>query len=359
MICAMGAISVLGFIVWAQMGYFLCSKTHLIFIKAFDPQVIKSLHMLESTLEELLYLTIKRKCSFLYEYNQQVILCKSLIGTQHGSFYKLILHFKSYIHNRTSETKRENSVFIDWFIGFTEGDGCFAIDSTNRRLFFKIRQKEPQILFKIKKQLQMGIVFYSKDGYWTYSISSKFQIFTLIHLFNGNLQLHKTQTRFKEWVNAHNQWWPKQHITLKSHSQISHYTSNAWLSGFSDADGSFSIYLGPTHRLRLKWYIDQCDEFVLLTKIRNFLNAGHLENKKCKTNSNCHRLLIDTFRGITPIINYFSHFPPKTNQLRVRFIRVRKLLPYELDGTFKNHLGRIKNLIRLNKRLNISSIKTD
>lgn len=306
---------------------------------------------------KLLYSIIKGKCLFINGRNQQVMLCKSFIGTHFGYIYNIF----RYNHNSTSETKRENSVFIDWFIGFSEGDGCFAVDLSSGRLFFKIRQKEPRILFKIKKELNIGIVFLSKDGYWTYSVSSKDQILILIHLFNGRLQLNKTQERFQEWVSAYNLLWPDKCVILKNHVIISDYGSNSWLCGFSDAEGSFSVYLGPSprNRMRLKWYIDQCDELIVLIKIQSFFNTGHIENKKCgkfSTNENCHRLIVDSFRGIVPILDYFIKYPPNTVKLMIRFTRVRKLLPYALNGTYKDHLNHVRNVVRLNKRLNNKSV---
>jgi hypothetical protein len=71
----------------------------------------------------------------------------------------------------SSETKRGVSSlcgkyshnFIDWFVGFSEGDGGFYFD--NGRFYFKIRQLNPKVLNYIKETLRFGGVNLSADGY--------------------------------------------------------------------------------------------------------------------------------------------------------------------------------------------------
>jgi hypothetical protein len=62
---------------------------------------------------------------------------------------------------------------IDWFIGFVEGDGCFTYDQNANNLTFIIRQKEPKVLFKVKKFLGFGSVFLASDGYWSFAVRAK------------------------------------------------------------------------------------------------------------------------------------------------------------------------------------------
>jgi len=41
--------------------------------------------------------------------------------------------------------------FINWFVGFTEGDGSFVVDNNTNRISFIITQKDPKVLYYIKK----------------------------------------------------------------------------------------------------------------------------------------------------------------------------------------------------------------
>jgi hypothetical protein len=86
--------------------------------------------------------------------------------------------------------------FISWFIGFSEGDGSWNIDSNSKRVYFKIRQKEYEVLKKIHDFFGFGSLYLSADGYYTWSVQNKFHTYILISIFNGHLHLNKTNQRF-------------------------------------------------------------------------------------------------------------------------------------------------------------------
>lgn len=50
--------------------------------------------------------------------------------------------------------------YLEWLVGFIEGDGTFYFrkDNNNFRLGFEISQKDPKVLFQIKKTLGFGSV---------------------------------------------------------------------------------------------------------------------------------------------------------------------------------------------------------
>ena len=103
MIAAMGAITTLGFIVWAHhnmIDYNLC-------LTFYTTDYIDSLNLMS--------------CIFTGQ-------CKVRGRTQ-------------------SITRRIDTQFIDWFIGFTEGDGGFYYSNSGgyERLFFRIRQKNRHV----------------------------------------------------------------------------------------------------------------------------------------------------------------------------------------------------------------------
>ena len=53
--------------------------------------------------------------------------------------------------------KSINTQFLEWFIGFSEGDGSFIV--SNERCYFMINQKDLKILYKMKAILGFGQVF--------------------------------------------------------------------------------------------------------------------------------------------------------------------------------------------------------
>ena len=87
----------------------------------------------------------------LYKKENNISFIKSNINLD--SFY---LEYNKYYN------KKPSSEFLEWFIGFFEGNGEF-INYKNKRVSLCIFQKEKEILFFIKQNLSMGnIQYYSK-----------------------------------------------------------------------------------------------------------------------------------------------------------------------------------------------------
>ena len=133
-----------------------------------------------------------------------------------------------------------------------------AMWKKGKRLFFSIRQLNPKVLYYIQAHLGFGSIYQCADGYWSYTVSGRTDVLHVIHLLNGKIHLHKRLAQFIKWVNEYNNVYGTNIVPVDTVCALS--LSNAWLCGFCDADGSFSIQLvsEPTRiegiRLRLKWY---------------------------------------------------------------------------------------------------------
>lgn len=227
---------------------------------------------------------------------------------------------------RNGEEMEKKRTFLEWLIGFIEGDGSFALQKfptlknpKNLRPSLQINQKEPQALYKIKKELGFGSVLYVSErktgrNYYRYSVYKLSHIKQLIALVNGNLLLHKVEIRFANWVMAYNKLCDQraelslqrtvenlaehyllqqgldEKITLKQ-SAIELDLNSAWLAGFTDAEGGFYAALSPNKgekryatgfRERLKFSIVQKDERQLLQKIDALVQAASVEKYAAK-----------------------------------------------------------------------------
>src|SRR5579875_3292703 len=116
---------------------------------------------------------------------------------------KTAFNFSSYRERLVSHKSKGkiDPPFLEWFVGFSEGDGSFVV--SKGRLFFIINQKEEKVLHRIRTELGFGKV----STYKTYSrfiVADRDNIERLIHLFNGNLVLHKTNHRFELWLQDWN-----------------------------------------------------------------------------------------------------------------------------------------------------------
>jgi hypothetical protein len=100
------------------------------------------------------------------------------------------------------------------------------------------------------------------------------------------------------------------------------------------------------------WYLDQKGEYEFFLKLKEQLGRGSISVKRSSRREiTGYRFTLDTFLGVALIVDYYKKFPPKTVKHRIRFLRVHKLLPYALDGTWKQHIHIIKNIIKLNARM--------
>lgn len=99
--------------------------------------------------------------------------------------------------------------FHEWFVGFAEGDGSWNIES-GKRCIFIITQKDPRILYKIKKRLNCGSIGgpYRNKGqkteHYRFRIGDLEGTRMLIKIFNSKLVLKKTKVRFADYVNQYN-----------------------------------------------------------------------------------------------------------------------------------------------------------
>jgi hypothetical protein len=384
MICAMGAISLLGFIVWAHLlGVGLPSL---------EGWVIYSRYMLER-----LY-AMGYVCGAITVYVTMSIgyICYPLlwcgeVSDQSAGNYSCSLAIAYMWQNKllwsngfnmgtygcssvsSSETTREMSTskypiwFVDWFVGFVEGDGSFSCDRNAKRLYLQVRQKDPQILYFIKDYFGFGSVVVNQDGYYSYTVSGKAHILVLINLLNGKLVLTKTNRRFVgEWLDNYNQWFilPSNATAIAWKGQATFAgLSNAWLCGFTDADGSLGFKISADSkrkhgcRVRIYWYVDQTgldsrNDLELMSKVLGF---GFLEKKvSCASSFKpsvpgvAYRLITMSAADCKQLQGYFSLYTPLTTNKKVRFVRWCRVLNWCLDRTWHQHLEEIKNLIRLN-----------
>ena len=219
--------------------------------------------------------------------------------------------------------------FIYWLIGFTEGDGSFIINTLkNRRnkyalpmvgdtrqsraLEFKITQSsnDAQILFYIKKSLGIGTVSKQDKNNNThhYRVRDKNGLLKIINIFNGNLYLNKTQNRFKEFVKIYN-------ITYKTNIEILEFNNknptldNAWLAGFTDAEGCFTLSFLKNKYISIRYILSQKNEDIFMNKLALLLD-GKTYTLKCGTTN-----MTVNYLKLIKIIKYFNKYSLKTKKL--------------------------------------------
>nr|YP_010732229.1 putative LAGLIDADG homing endonuclease [Watanabea sichuanensis]WDY13143.1 putative LAGLIDADG homing endonuclease [Watanabea sichuanensis] len=155
---------------------------------------------------------------------------------------KTISHFEFKEYTPPQHKAKIDFSFLEWFIGFAEGDASFysRIDNNRHRLGFSVCQNDAKILHRIRSTLGFGTIlsFTRKEKvYWQYRVEDKQGIQRIMSLFNGNLVFPKRYIQFQKWVNLRKDIWSSDFV-LKEQRVIPSL-QNGWLSGFIEAKGCF------------------------------------------------------------------------------------------------------------------------
>lgn len=276
--------------------------------------------------------------------------------------------FDLYFQYKPQHKQKLQISFLEWFIGFSEGDCTFHtwVDNKRKRAGFTIDQKDPKVLYWIKQQLGFGRVLPCKKG-WRFQIWDKDGLIRLFCLFYGNLVLDKRCLKFQKWITFIT--FPNDFVI--SANCLKHFEKNklcgtnfisldnAWLSGFWQADGGFYAYgeWNPIHII-LRVYITQRAELATLNQIAVTISE---KNKKISTLCNgttktrYNRL---DFASQACLLQFFSYFQKfvLVGEKRRTFLRCKRI--WEICEKIKNQdfpiteksIKKLKRLIAATKK---------
>ena len=254
----------------------------------------------------------------------------------------------SFFNYKTINKKPQNTAFLSWFVGFTEGDGSFIV--SHQRLFFIINQKDERVLYYIRTNLGFGKVS-TYGNYSRYIVADRKNCDRLIELFNGNLLLHKTRERFKSWLCERNRGSQDQK-SFKNRDQPHSFQDDGWLSGFVDAEGSFNAQkisdnrYTLSFRIRLRFILDQKNELSLLLSIQDFLGTGHIgirETNK-RESGEINRLTCTHTQSHQKLVEYLKKYPLRTPK-RTGFLRWKTLMNYIKNRSCLVWQGKVLNRV--------------
>ena len=261
------------------------------------------------------------------------------------------------INFKLSKETQEYKNFIEWFIGFSEGNGSWNVtnNSYQNRVCFFINQKDPKVLYKIKKHLGFGSVTgpyknNTKSTYFRYSVINQTHVRELIKIFNGRLVLKKTKKRFEDYLNAYNSL----HMTRQALSSIEFKDNfvlptlqDGWLSGFLDAEGCFSgTARTDWSKVILTISLVQKEEKEIFKHLKSIL-GGSLNLKEKQ--GMIFRLKINSIEDRERVIKYLDKYNLRSTK-HIAFCRFKKIHIRLTDGKFKWRMLSLRAKERL-KRL--------
>lgn len=272
--------------------------------------------------------------------------------------------FYSEFNRRFPNKEKPSIEFLEWFIGFFEGDGSFMVAKRGDLAIMITQSKyDINILNEIKNILGIGsiIIQSKKNNTFKWIVQNRKDTYLLALLFNGNLVLPIRSLKYNIFLSKLNYKLAINNENLIKYDSrlVLPKLSDAWITGFTDSEGSFtcSILSNSTHAFRIRFILTQkydINKYILEHILKEFNNNSKL-NKSIgsivpHSKNSVWELRINGLKNCKEILNYFNKFK----------LRSKKFNSYELFNKIiimldnKDHLDINKIIIikKLMKEIN-------
>lgn len=177
-----------------------------------------------------------------------------------GTFYSLY-------SNRYPKSEAPSHSFLEWLVGFTEGDGSFTVNSRSTAIFVITQStRDLQILQYIQQTLGFGRVIKQGQNTSRFVVEDIASVTLLVALFNGNLVFPMKQASFALFLEAFNNRSKAQLVGGGAliPSLVNPTLNDYWLCGITDAEGCFSCsLLGKSNAYRFRFLLAQLGDINL------------------------------------------------------------------------------------------------
>lgn len=232
--------------------------------------------------------------------------------------------FKEAYRRAYPNNTMPSDAFLEWFIGFLEGDGHPGGTFDMGKSYVLVTQGvyNLTVLWYIQAVFGFGGVYrQGADGkVWRWIAANLSDVYLMALLLNGNMCLPVRRAQFAKWLVEYN----KRATSIKVQYIESHVVpslDHGWLSGFLDAEGSYTVSTHqPIHTvvtkgtgLRIK---SSCSQKGLDNKpvldIISSLYGGHTEAHSVKGNYMSVAIGPNNNRKL---MAYHDRYPLRTNKV--------------------------------------------
>lgn len=275
-------------------------------------------------------------------------------------------------YEKYKEVKPRNNIpskeFLEWFIGFFEGNGSFILAKRGDiSLSISELNEDKEILEYIKKNLNMGniLVESKKNNTIKWVVNKQKDIYLLCLLLNGNLVLPLRYGRFSIFLAKLNEKLLKNNedIIILKNNLVLPSLNDYWLSGFTDAEGCFSVsLLSNSNVFRVRYILSQKDTInkYILEHILNLWNkkiGRKIGDIYIHSTPNNLELRINGLKNVKEIFEYFDRYPLLTikRESYIKFKELCLLISEEkhLDVDSRKDLEKLIKLINNKKKDNL------
>lgn len=293
-------------------------------------------------------------------------ICSSAILTNHQKNKNKSFDFTSF-YSKFSEfypnLKHPSNKFLEWFIGFSEGEGSFIVAKRDD-LSFVITQSTSDIksLNYIKDNLGFGRVIKQsiKQNTHRFVIQDIKNLYLICLLFNGNMVFPTRKARFLTFLSCFNEKLLKRNLITITPLDISINPSlkDAWFSGITDGEGCFTCSIlsnNSGYRFRYiltqKWEVNK----LVLEHILSIFNFCLVQGSVTPHSvNNVWELRINGVKNCKGLFTYFDEYALITKK-KDSYLKW-KLIHSKLVN--KDHLNNNKRieLIEMAKQINKTTI---
>lgn len=247
--------------------------------------------------------------------------------------------------------------FLEWLIGFSEGDASFQAHSRGTCAFIITQSSEDvQVLHHIQSTLGFGRVIQQGSNTHRFVVQDKVGLSLMAHIFNGNMVLPSRADTFFSFLEGLNALLSIGKLIIPAISPILRGVTptlgDSWLAGFTDAEGSFSVSIlsNSTHAFRIRYLLAQKWFYnsIVLVRIANLFGFGSNIIRPHSLPS-VWELRINGLKNCQAIFHYFNTHPLLTKKLKSYqgfcSLHARFLLQDHLDPVQRVEMTKLAALV--------------